>query len=117
MIEVTEPNTQKVMQIEIEKVALEFRDPDTGVKLTVPVVQIIEGGLDYKTINSHAYVYDKKNGYLSIQQDDSVMLRRLEPWQKKIIDDVLAVKEQNQPAEARADKDQEKEDAPKKFGL
>ena len=91
MIELTDAEG-KARSIPIDKVALSFTDPETGKPVTVPVTQIVVGGMDYATINKYPFVYDRKNGYISIRGEADVFMRKLDPEQIKLIEDVLKIK-------------------------
>lgn len=87
-------STVDINEIPIEKIALTFTDPDTGQEIIVPVCEVVEGGMDYATINAHPYVYAKEHGYISIMTEDSVMMQRLDLTQVEIIDFVLSKKQE-----------------------
>ena len=95
MYEVTD-GEGKTQQIPIDKIALRFTDPETGKPVTVPVTQLVVGGMDYDTINKYPFVYDRKNGYISIGGETDVFMRRLEKEQIELIENILKIKAANE---------------------
>lgn len=93
-----------VQRIPIDKIAIPYEDPDTGVQTPVPIAQLFIGGLDYATINAHAFVYDRKNGYISVRGEAEVGMRKLEAGEISLIEDVLKIKERVEEEAKNAEK-------------
>ena len=92
MLRFFNPNTQKQQEVPAAKLKLVFFDPEDRSRLEVPVMQIVVGGLDYEMINKYPYVYDRVNGYISIQGKDGIAMQRLDKTQIDIIEQALKIK-------------------------
>lgn len=102
MLRLFNPNSGKPNEVPAEKVVLPFSDPDTREERLFIPYQAIVGDLSYENINNHPFVYDQKNGYVSLRGEGDIMMRKLQPAQIELIEAVLKIK-------AEADKKQESE--------
>ena len=92
MIKFFDPKTKAEKTMPADKFCLGFQDPETGKVYRVPIMEIVEGSLDYAFITSHPYVYERQNGYISIQGGGAVLLEKLEKVQIDLIEQALKIK-------------------------
>jgi hypothetical protein len=89
------------VKIPADRISLEFIDPDTQEKrLFIPYKALI-GDLSYENITHNPFVYDRKNGYVSLGGEKDVLCRKLEPEQIALIEKVLKAREENETKETK----------------